>query len=148
MHRTATITDDAAPPSHSLGLSRPSILIVDDDLELRQLVSIVLRRKGWQTIEASNGREALQCLSSASLPDLILLDLNMPVMDGWEFRKRQLQDPRLAGVPVVVVSAQGLCDKTAGLAPTVLRKPVDLSNLLAAVTPFQKSEASSRPRSI
>lgn len=129
--------------SESAPTSRSRVLIVDDDLELRHMVSIVLKKRGWDTVEAGNGREALQSLDSSALPSLILLDLNMPVMDGWEFRKRQLLDPRIAAVPVVVVSAQGLCDKTVGLDAKVLRKPLDLGSLIAAVAPFQKPTAPS-----
>jgi CheY-like chemotaxis protein len=83
-----------------------TILIIDDDASIRELLVEVLEEEGYPVQSASNGEEALSILRTLpKLPKLILLDLMMPVMDGWAFRQEQLQDPLLIGIPVVVLSA-------------------------------------------
>src|SRR5262245_62354165 len=81
------------------------VLIVEDDADLRDMMAQLLSMQGFKAATVANGREALDYLRSGSRPDLILLDLMMPVMDGWEFRRQQVADPELAGVPVVILSA-------------------------------------------
>ena len=84
------------------------ILLVEDDADIRLQVVLALELEGYEVVQASNGKEALALLRSSSpegLPCCIILDLMMPVMDGWEFRRRQREDPALASVPVVVLSA-------------------------------------------
>src|SRR5690349_17497986 len=83
------------------------VLIVEDDADLREMMAQLLTLEGFSVETASNGREALRYLESGDggRPNLILLDLMMPVMDGWEFRRRQLADMRSAEIPVVVLSA-------------------------------------------
>src|SRR5262245_24697691 len=81
------------------------ILIVEDDADLRDMMAQLLTLEGFKTETVANGRDALEYLQKGDPPDLILLDLMMPVMDGWEFRRRQREDPALANVPVVVLSA-------------------------------------------
>jgi len=109
------------------------ILLVEDDAGARDALSDILRDEGFEVATAENGREALSYLETAPAPCLILLDLVMPVMDGWEFRERQLREPRLQAIPVVVLTAtagQGV----AGVAESdILRKPVDFMALLAQV---------------
>lgn len=82
----------------------PSILVVEDDLSVQQLLAATLQLEGFTVSTASNGAEALVRMRQ-SRPCLVLLDLMMPVMDGEEFRAEQLEDPRLADVPVVCISA-------------------------------------------
>src|SRR5258706_14382619 len=87
----------------------PTILVVEDDLELRQVVCEVLEQAGYRTVTASNGREALDQLIFGGLtPALILLDLRMPIMDGWEFARVARCYTRLAYIPIVVVSTPAL----------------------------------------
>src|ERR1044071_1184503 len=76
------------------------ILVVEDDSAIREVLTDVLESEGYQVLNAANGREAIQLLRSSTLPCLILLDLMMPVMNGWQFRDEQRQDPLLAPVPV------------------------------------------------
>jgi CheY-like chemotaxis protein len=111
-----------------------SILIVDDDAGIRQLVTLFLEHKGYQAASVANGLEALNHLRH-SLPELILLDLMMPVMDGAEFRQAQQHDPRLSGIPVVVMSAAENIEAQAPqlTADSYLPKPIDFDALSALV---------------
>lgn len=111
------------------------ILIVEDDADIREVLVQVLEFEGYQVVSAENGREALDRLNIGEPPGLILLDLMMPVMDGWRFRDAQLQDPKLAGIPVVVLSADGNLQQKASIihAAGYLKKPVELETLLNTV---------------
>jgi CheY-like chemotaxis protein len=81
------------------------LLLVDDDRELRETLMEFLALQGFMVRGASNGSEALQfCRGWNTLPELILLDLVMPVLDGWGFLSERRKDPRLAAIPVVVIS--------------------------------------------
>jgi CheY-like chemotaxis protein len=82
-----------------------AILVVDDDDEIRSTLLALLEDEGFKAAGARNGREALGYLRCHPRPDLIVLDLMMPVMSGQEFRAEQLRDAELAGIPVVVLSA-------------------------------------------
>ena len=115
--------------------SGKSILVIEDDATTRDAVSLALEDKGFSVTGVANGQEALQHLGQAAPPDLILLDLIMLVIDGWEFRKQQAQDPALQSIPVVVVSADaGVPQKAAALGATdYLMKPIDFDKLLDAV---------------
>ena len=112
-----------------------SILIVEDDLDLREALSEVLRDEGYTVAMAADGREALDLLRRQSRPSLILLDLTMPVMNGWQFRAEQRQDPDLSGIPVVVLSAgERLAEQVTALGITdYVRKPIELSRLLRLI---------------
>ena len=82
------------------------ILVVEDDVDIRESVVEILEDDGHRVTAAADGREALDCLLRASpRPDLILLDLMMPVMSGYQFREEQLKIPTLASIPVLVVTA-------------------------------------------
>jgi CheY-like chemotaxis protein len=83
-----------------------TILLVDDDDSLRVFVSHLLTREGYLVMNAVNGADALEFLKkSPDLPSLILLDLRMPVMDGWQFRTIQKADPRFCNIPVIVITS-------------------------------------------
>jgi CheY-like chemotaxis protein len=105
------------------------ILIVDDDLEIRDTLSELLHEEGYSVATAKNGHEALFLLRERIVPRLILLDLMMPVMNGWQFRQEQQRDPLLRGIPVVVISATRA---PAIDAAEILTKPIDLEVLLGA----------------
>jgi CheY-like chemotaxis protein len=115
------------------------ILVVDDDASIRDVVQAVLEDEGYTVRSAAHGRDALQLLRSGTgVPQLILLDLMMPVMNGWEFRAAQQADLTLAAVPVVVLSAdRDVALKAAELrVPAFLTKPVSLIALLDVVERF------------
>jgi CheY-like chemotaxis protein len=114
------------------------ILVVEDDEDAREAMIALLQLKGYRAVPAGNGKEALDYLQRAPVPDLILLDLWMPVMDGWEFRHQQKLDPRLATVPVVVVTA--LSDRTDVDADEIIIKPVDVEHLLTTVSHYCRRE--------
>ena len=115
------------------------ILIVEDDDDIRESVLEILTDAGYPATGARHGEDALERLRGApTLPGLILLDLMMPVMDGHEFRARQVLDPTLREVPVVLLTADvRLADSAAALqVAAALRKPVSLVDLLAVVERF------------
>src|SRR5215207_5223374 len=82
-----------------------SLLITEDDDDIRTDLAELPDTRGYQTATARNGLEALDQLHSGARPDLILLDLMMPVMDGWELRRVLLDEPELASIPVILVSS-------------------------------------------
>ena len=110
------------------------ILLVDDDADERDAIACFLEQEGADVMVAGDGEEALNVLRADPLRCLILLDLEMSVMDGWEFRRRQLLSS-IAGIPVVVVSGHpDLALAIRGMAArTALRKPVELAMLRGAV---------------
>jgi len=111
-----------------------SILVVDDDPAIVDIITQVLAAEGYVTRACRNGLEALAVLNEWR-PDLILLDLWMPKMDGWEFRRRQLALDRARDVPVVLLSAGGRLEDHARTldAAAAIPKPFDLIDLLAVV---------------
>lgn len=124
-----------------MGLTKQScsrVLIVEDDLAIREALTEILEDEGYCVAGASNGQEAIQWLRTTAPPCLILLDLMMPVMNGWQFRAEQKQDPALAPVPVVVISADSdLRTKAASIeAVDFLAKPIELDRLLNTVEQF------------
>ena len=111
------------------------ILIVEDDPDVRGALAAVLEDQGYGVVEAENGRQALEQLRSGTEFCLILLDLFMPEMNGWAFRAEQMSDPRLASIPVVVISADSAAAKRA-VSPGIvaaMTKPVEFGSLLDVV---------------
>jgi CheY-like chemotaxis protein len=123
------------PNSESAGGKPPLVLLVEDDPDLRETTALLLEDEGYRVCAAANGLEALNQLLDGPVPGVILLDLLMPVMNGWEFRAQQQRDPRLAPIPVVVVTASRdhLPSSLFPEGSAVLRKPVALDELLANV---------------
>lgn len=113
----------------------PAILIVDDDPDIREALLDVLTDHGYSAEALSNGREALEYLRAGARPQLILLDLMMPVMDGLQFRHEQVSDPELRELPVLLISAGNDVAKSAQAlgVPHSMRKPLDLAKLLEVV---------------
>src|SRR5687768_12107285 len=92
---------------------RPLVMVVDDDADIREAVADVLSDEGYPVELASNGREALNVLSAGAFrPNLILLDLMMPELDGWGLMAELEKRPELSAIPVVVFSAQGVSPET------------------------------------
>ena len=118
-----------------------TVLVVEDDLDIRESIAETLDDEGFHVAAAANGREALRKLEGAGgAPCVILLDLMMPDMDGWQFRKEQARNPTLATIPVVVVSADGNVGETAQSlgAAGHLRKPIQIHELVEMVLRFCK----------
>jgi len=116
-----------------------SILIVEDDADVRGALTAVLESEGYRVVEAAHGREALQHLrANAEGFCMILLDLWMPVMNGWQFRAEQMKDPTLAQVPVIVVTADHAAAKSAtGLAAVeYVTKPIEMDQLLQQIARY------------
>ncbi len=114
----------------------PQLLIVEDDSATRDALALLLSGAGYATATAADGREALTYLRSHPVPDLVLLDLLMPVADGWQFLAERAKDAALAAIPVVVLSAGGKSLRAAALAlgaDDFLEKPISPEDLLAAV---------------
>jgi CheY-like chemotaxis protein len=109
------------------------VLVIEDDADLRESLAEVLVNKGYEVKTAVHGEEALEALRrDDDLPSVILLDLMMPVMNGWEFRLQQLSDPRLATIPTVIMSAVASQAGSMGAIAT-LSKPVNLPALVSAI---------------
>jgi len=111
------------------------ILVIEDEKDIRETIQQVLELEGYQVLTAINGKEGLQILSENTKPCLILLDLMMPVMNGWEFLEAQKGEVVLATIPVVIVSAAGERAKSAG-ASAFIKKPVELESLLRIVEKY------------
>ncbi len=122
------------------------VLVVDDDDDLRWTVCELLQDAGYEPIGASDGRAALDELKRQGKDCcLVLLDLMMPTMDGWEFRAAQMQDPAIADVPVVVMTAGRNLDLNPISAADILYKPIGLDRLLEAVGRYCPKNANQRP---
>ena len=118
-------------PSGGRAAPGACILLVEDDELLRGAMKMVLEWEGYRVACAGDGREALDYLRAGERPALILLDLMLPGLDGWQFRREQRGDPALAAVPVVVVSALDAFDCPE--ADAHVRKPFAAEELLEAV---------------
>jgi two-component system chemotaxis response regulator CheY len=112
-----------------------SILLVEDDIDVREALLEALRDKGYTVDAAVDGLQAMQVLRDGARPGVILLDLMMPRMDGVEFRKAQRADPALADLPVVLLSADARMDEKARALKVqgAVRKPIDLAQLYGII---------------
>jgi CheY-like chemotaxis protein len=121
-------------------LSLNQVLIVEDAIDIQMLLGRVLESAGFSVSTASNGREALELLqSSDTTPKLIILDIMMPELDGYQFRKEQEKDSRLIEIPIVVMTAWADIESKAMQigAKGYLKKPfVDIETILSTVEKF------------
>jgi signal transduction histidine kinase len=120
-------------PDFEKRASGRSLLVVEDDADIREALDGLLSMEGFRVTGCSNGREALDWLRASPKPDLILLDLMMPIMDGWQFRVAQKDDPELATIPVLALSADSTAKAAAIDAEAYLKKPVDYDTLIATI---------------
>jgi CheY-like chemotaxis protein len=112
------------------------VLVVEDDEQLRQSICTLLEDAGYTSRPAENGEIALE-RAREERPCVILLDLMMPIMNGWEFRSEQLRDPKLSSIPVVIMTADGrAAEKARTLHADYLRKPIHLDALLELVNDY------------
>ena len=117
-------------------MSQPTILIVEDDADTRDMIGRFLELEGYAVETAANGRQALDRLDAGANACVILLDLMMPVMDGWEFRRIQVSHSTLSKIPVLVFSAAGRDRMSQIDANDYLSKPVDLDELLDRISRY------------
>ena len=109
------------------------VLIVEDDVEVRDMMQLLLRSHSYEAETAGDGLEALERMRTRR-PCLVLLDMHMPVMDGWEFRRQQLADPAIADVPVVCITAMFYPeDVERKIGVPCLGKPMDFPSVMRAV---------------
>lgn len=114
----------------------PYVLLIDDDVDISDAIKAILIDEGYHISCVYNGKEALDFLNQAAvIPSLILLDIMMPKMNGYEFRKEQLKNDKLSKIPTVVFSAAGKFDDEESYKFTeTIKKPLDLERLLAIVS--------------
>ena len=119
------------------------ILIVDDDEDIREVLSIILRSEGHQVEEAADGLDALARLRKGSAPSLILLDMMMPRLDGEGFTREMRSDPRIADVPVCIISGHTAAREKALQLGAIgcLVKPIELEQLAAILQRVDETEA-------
>jgi two-component system, chemotaxis family, chemotaxis protein CheY len=117
-------------------LVQARILVVDDDESIRQFISMALADRGYDVIQAEHGQAALECIKVVT-PDLILLDMRMPVMDGWAFAKAYRETPPPHAPIVVVTAARDAAQYAAQIAADAfLAKPFDLKSLRQVVADY------------
>ena len=110
-----------------------TILVVDDDPNLQRVMSKFLEFEGFAPVRAGNGQEALDYLLGGGAASVILLDLRMPVMDGWAFRKAQRAEPAIAEIPIIVISGIDGAHVTDLGAAAAFNKPVSFSEVVDVV---------------
>lgn len=134
------LSDTAQPASREMH----RILIVDDDPDIREALKELLADRGFSVLAASNGVEALKLLRTNSAPpSIILLDVMMPVMDGYGFLEERRRDPLLSSIPVAIITAGHGVDlaRLGGTMP-VLYKPIDVRELMIALGSVQQVSSS------
>jgi CheY-like chemotaxis protein len=112
-----------------------TVLVVDDDPNIRKMIVAALRRDGYDFLEAPNGREALDVMR-ASHPDVVVLDLMMPVLSGWDVLRERADDAELKSIPVIIISANRDPEVATAVAQGIcafLPKPFDIGALSALV---------------
>ena len=122
-------------------MRKKTILVVEDDLDIRENLAEFLLSEGYAVLTAADGQKALDVLRAESvLPQVILLDLRMPRMDGFRFREEQERDPRLAPIPVLVMTADAHldADKFNTGAMGYVKKPIDIEALSETLRAFWK----------
>jgi len=119
------------------------ILVIDDEITILEILSAFLQGEGFQVITAYNGQEGLERLASVR-PALIMSDVMMPVLDGWELCRRMQADPRYQSIPLVLMSALRTSASLTGCHyAALLRKPFELDEVLQTITRLLQPNASS-----
>jgi CheY-like chemotaxis protein len=117
-------------------MSKERILVVEDNMDTYELMRFILERNGYETFLAMNGRDGISAARKQK-PDLILMDMSMPEMDGWEATRRIKQDPKTSSIPLIAVTAHALPgDRQRALdvgCTEYITKPMDLSELVKIV---------------
>lgn len=119
------------------------ILVIDDEISIVEMLSTFLEEEGLQVMTAYNGQEGLERLANAR-PTVVVSDVMMPVLDGWELCRRMQTDPRYRSIPVVLMSAVRTAPRLAGCRYAALvRKPFELNEMLQTITRLLNPNASS-----
>lgn len=131
-----------------MALADPLVMIVDDDDELTTILVDTLTARGYRTVVAENGKQALRRLGEldAEPPDLILLDLCMPEMDGWQLRHALAAQAGMAGVPIIVITGATDQDATGLAVVDIIPKPLSLDQLLTVIRRHLLDAELARPR--
>jgi CheY-like chemotaxis protein len=109
------------------------VAIIEDDSEFRNMLRELLEEEQYRVVALANGAEALQALRGETVPNVILLDVSMPVMDGFDFLRYRNDDPQLAAVPVVLVTNAKPHERPTIGVNDVVRKPIDIDEILFAI---------------
>ena len=109
------------------------VAIVEDDSEFRTMLRELLEEEQYRVIAVANGAEALETLRGDTIPNVILLDVSMPVMDGFDFLRFRNEDPQLSAVPVVLVTNAKPHERPTIGVNDVVRKPIDIDEILFAI---------------
>ena len=120
-------------PSDREAAKRCLVAIVEDDSEFRNMLRELLEEQQYRVVAVANGAEALEKLRGETLPNVILLDVAMPVMDGFDFLRYRNEDPQLATVPVVLVTNAKPHERPTIGVSDVVRKPIDIDEILFAI---------------
>jgi CheY-like chemotaxis protein len=113
--------------------SRCLVAIIEDDKEFRDMLRELLEEEQYRVVALSNGAEALEVLRGDTVPNVILLDVSMPVMDGFDFLRFRNDDPKLAAIPVVLVTNAKPHERPTIGVNDVVRKPIDIDETLFAI---------------
>lgn len=122
-----------ASVSEEEAAKRCLVAIIEDDNEFRDMLRELLEEEQYRVVAVSNGAEALETLRGETLPNVILLDVSMPVMDGFDFLRFRNDDPQLAAVPVVLVTNAKPHERPTIGVNDVVRKPIDIDEILFAI---------------
>jgi CheY-like chemotaxis protein len=131
-HPSVRERSTAAKTEHDAA-ARCLVAIIEDDSEFRSMLRELLEEQQYRVVAVSNGAEALETLRGDVLPNVILLDVSMPVMDGFDFLRLRNEDPRLAAVPVVLVTNAKPHERPTIGVNDVVRKPIDIDEILFAI---------------
>jgi CheY-like chemotaxis protein len=123
----------SAGASEREAAKRCLVAIIEDDSEFRNMLRELLEEEQYRVVAVSNGAEALESLRGDTIPDVILLDVSMPVMDGFDFLRYRNEDPQLAAVPVVLVTNAKPHERPTIGVNDVVRKPIDIDEILFAI---------------
>src|SRR5712675_1191216 len=113
--------------------ARCLVAIIEDDNEFRNMLRELLEEEQYRVVAVANGAEALEKLRGETVPNVILLDVSMPVMDGFDFLRFRNEDPELAAVPVVLVTNAKPHERPTIGVNDVVRKPIDIDEILFAI---------------
>lgn len=131
--RPAVRERTTASASDREAAKRCLVAIVEDDSEFRNMLREMLEEEQYRVVAVANGAEALEKLRGETMPNVILLDVSMPVMDGFDFLRFRNDDPELAAVPVVLVTNAKPHERPTIGVNDVVRKPIDIDEILFAI---------------